>query len=248
MSILHNKHEYFSLLDMKALEATRRFLNKKPVTKLLLETVHELYKSSKLDNFEDKNYDAAYHNPITSDFEFYISRFLYHLSDLNNLNWKIHLRCQKNSCSPDIRIEKNGDTLFIFEIKVKAGWIQEIFSDRRYQHEVNRYKNKERKTHPNEKVKKIKEQLSKYSSAFNIVNDKVFVLITSLENVHRKKDQNADINTYKNTFIRNTGLPKENLIVLTNTIDKDMSRINSVEEVEASDSFEKVMSILIDNA
>jgi hypothetical protein len=76
----------------------------------------------------------------------------------------------------------------------------------------------------------------------------VIVLIASLENVHRKKYSDADINTYKNTFIRNTGLPKENLIVLTNTLDKDLSIIDSIEEIEASNSFEKSIHFLLNQS
>jgi hypothetical protein len=209
MNLQSNKQEYFRLLDSKAHEAAKKFLSNTPVTKLILEIVNELYKSSKLDKFEDGNYDAAYHNPITSDFEFYISRFFYNLSHFKTLDWIIHLRRQKNSCTPDIRIEKNGKTLFVVEIKVKAGWIQEIFSDKRFEHDLNRFKKKEINNHPKVQVEKVKNQLQKYSSAFNIGLNKVIVLIASLENVHRKKYSDADITHIKIPLLGTLGCQKK---------------------------------------
>ena len=66
-------------------------------------------------------------------------------------------------------------------------------------------------------------------------------MLASRESAHRKKYKDADVNTYKRTFVRNTGLSKSNLIVLTNTFDKDFSVIESVTEVEVSDNFERIV-------
>lgn len=232
---------------MKALEIAERLTNNKPVSKEILRVVNELYKSSKLNSFEDSNFDSAYHNPITSDFEFYLSRIFYHLSEMNGLGWSVHLRRQKNKCAPDIRVDKDGKPLFIIEVKVKAGWMQEVFSDERYNKDLEKYKAGKIKLNPAERRGKARNQLSKYEEKLNVPIERVFVLLASLENVHRKKYVNANVDTYKQTFIRNTGLPEENIVVLTSTLDKDLSKIASVDEVEASNDFEKIVQKILGN-
>ncbi len=153
----------------------------------MLNVVNELYESSKLDFFEDSCFDSAYHNPITSDFEFYLSRIFYHISEMKGLNWTVHLRRQKNNCAPDIRVDKDGKPLFIIEVKVKAGWMQEVFSDRRFKHDMERYKNGADIPDPKDRVGRVSKQLGKYQEKLNVPINNVYVVLASLANVHRKK-------------------------------------------------------------
>ncbi len=57
--------------------------------------------------------------------------------------------------------------------------------------------------------------------------------------------QNVD--TYKDTFVKNTGLPKDNLVVLTNTLDKHLGNIESIDEIEASNDFERIIEMILRN-
>jgi len=79
-----------------------------------------------------KKFESAYHNAISSDCEFLISRVLYYFAHFKKLDWKIYLRRQFKGTAPDIRTESGNKTIVIIEIKSKAGWIQSIFSKERY--------------------------------------------------------------------------------------------------------------------
>lgn len=243
-NIITSKANYTQTLDSEAKKIAAIYLENKPITPELLEVVHDLYTSAKLDKYDDDCFDSAYHNPITSDFEFIIARIIYHLSKHYNLGWFILLRKQKNKCAPDIRIEKDGKTLVVIEIKVKAGWIQQIFSDRRFNYDLERYNTDKIKIHPKEKVAEVKEQFDKYSELFGIDRKNVFVLIASLSNVHRKKEVKADVNTYKRTFVRNAELGIDNLVVLSNNVNVDISKEDDLSLYEPSEDFERMLERL----
>jgi len=247
MTILENKKEYFRILDMKAIEIAEELLKNQDVSIKMLNVVNVLYESSKLDFLEDSSFDAAYHNPITSDFEFYLSRIFYHISEMRGLGWSVHLRRQKNNCAPDIRVDKDGIPLFIIEVKVKAGWMQEVFSDRRFKHDMDRFKNGADIPDPNDRVGRVSKQLDKYREKLNVPIENVYVVLASLANVHRKKYKDSNVDTYKDTFVKNTGLPKDNLVVLTKTLDKHLGNIMSVEEIEASNDFERIIDMILRN-
>ena len=211
---------------------------KRPITNLLLKYINELYNSARLDaSFKNKNFESAYHNPISSDLEFLVARILYHYSIYKKLNWKIYLRRQVGKTAPDIRIDKNGKTIAIVEIKAKAGWIQSFFSVEKFRKDMKRFKEGKTKKHPNELLKVVKKQFKKYYQEFNIKPDKIFVLLPTWALVHRKKST-LRVKDYYKEFAKNSGLPKDNLILLSNNLLLNLSS-NSVKQYLPTDRFER---------
>lgn len=119
------KKEYFDALDRNALNMSNRLIDGNGTTRLLLQGLAELYQGSRMERegFKDQGFESAYHQSVTSDFEFLIARILYHYSRERRLGWKIFLRRQKKKCVPDIRIESHGKTVAIIEIKASVGWM-----------------------------------------------------------------------------------------------------------------------------
>ena len=232
------RKEYYRYINKKARHLGYSLTNNKPVSKLILDYIAELYESAKLvESYENNNFESAYHNPITSDLEFLIARTLIHYSNQNKLNWKIYLRRQVRKTAPDIRVDLNGKTIAILEIKAKAGWIQPVFSKERYEKDINKLRSGMSNFDPKELIKKVKRKLTKYCSAFNISNDRVFVLLPSMKLVHRKKS-NLTVKDYCKQFAKNSGLPISNLILLSNNASLDMSEKPSRSEYQVTDNFE----------
>ena len=126
------KKDYYNYLDRGARHLAYKLVEKRPVTKLLLSYISDLYDSAKCEKFYvNENFETAYHSPISSDLEFLVSRILYHYSGKLDLGWKIYLRRQYQKTAPDIRIDKNNKTIAIIKVKAKAGWIQPFFSEER---------------------------------------------------------------------------------------------------------------------
>jgi len=88
--LIRLKENYYKYLDKKSRHVARLLSMKRPITNLLLKYINELYNSARLDaSFKNKNFESAYHNPISSDLEFLVARILYHYSIYKKLNWKI---------------------------------------------------------------------------------------------------------------------------------------------------------------
>ncbi|OEH84280.1 hypothetical protein BHU72_10725 [Desulfuribacillus stibiiarsenatis] len=243
-SIIETKKAYNASIDQKAFEIAQKYVSDKKITIEILRAINELYQSAKLNDYDEVNFESAYHNPITSDVEFLIARVIYHIASFKDLYWKVLLRRQKNKCAPDIRIEHEGNTLFVIEIKVKAGWIQQIFSDKRVEHDKERFEKGLIDKSPERKIIELKEQFEKYQNAFDIKKNKIFVLIASLSNVHRKKYLDANIKTYKDTFLRNSNLPEQNLVVLSDNLDIDLSSEKDDSLYRPSEDFETMLKIM----
>ena len=232
------RKEYYGYIDKKARHLGYLLTDKKPVSKLILDYIAELYEAAKLDqSYKNNNFESAYHNPITSDLEFLIARTLIHYSNRNKLNWKIYLRRQVGKTAPDIRIDLNGKTLVILEIKAKAGWLQPVFSKERFDKDMNKLRNGMSDFDPREVIKKVKNQLTKYHTTFNISQNRVFVLLPSMKLVHRKKSI-LTVEDYRTQFARSSGLPKDNLILLSNNALLDMSESPPRSEYQVTNNFE----------
>lgn len=237
------KKDYYNYLDRKARLIAYKLSKSQPVTKLLLDYIKELYESAKVYNLQNDKFESAYHNPISSELEFLIARVLYHYSSFKEKGWKIYLRRQIGKTAPDIRVESNNKTLAIIEVKAKAGWIQPFFSKERYAKDIKKLKSGESDFNPRDLIKKVKKQLEKYCKTYNIKREQIFVLLPSLTLVHRKKSIQK-IKDYKIWFEKKSRLPRENLILLSNTLLLDLSSNPSRKEYQPTNNFEKFVASL----
>lgn len=208
------KKEYYSMLDKKAKSYSDLVKNGREITPLLLEDIHSLYLSAKVESdFSGERFESAYHNPVTSEFEFLVSRIIYYThSDLS-----VFLRRQFNKTAPDIRMERGGKTIAIIEIKSKAGWMQPFFSKEREQKYLEKFNSGRSNKDPRKQIEEIRHQLLKYSANFKIGKDRIFLLIPTFASVHRKNSHRT-LGDYLNDFETNSTLSKDNLIVLSSNL------------------------------
>ena len=237
------KQDYYLYLDRKARYIASQLCESKEVSKLLLDYIEELYESAKAGNFENDKFESAYHNPISSDLEFLIARILYHYSNQKRLNWKIYLRRQVGKTAPDIRVESNNKTIAVIEVKAKAGWIQPFFSKERYKKDIKKLNEGKSKFDPREQIKKVRNQLKKYCTEYDIKPKQVFVLLPSLILVHRKKSPQT-IQDYEKQFTKNSGLLKKNLLLLSFNLVLDLSSNPKRKDYSPTKRFEDFISSL----
>ncbi len=237
------KKNYYNYLDSKARYIAIKLSKKQKVTILLLDYIKELYESAKDNNFNNEKFESAYHNPITSELEFLIARALYHYSIIKKTDWKIYLRRQFGKTAPDIRIESKNKTLAIIEVKAKAGWIQPFFSKETYFNDMKKLRSGESKFDPKDLIERLKNQLNKYRDTYNIKNKQIFMLLPSLIHVHRK-NSSQKIKDYELQFSKNSGLPKENLILFSNNPSLDLSQKPIRKEYQATYKFENFIKLL----
>jgi hypothetical protein len=241
MDVTSLKYSFYKSLDEKASSIANELQKKSKVTATILETIISLYESAKIElKFKNDYFESAYHSPITSELEFFISRILYHFSQLNNLKWKILLRRQKQKTAPDIRIEKKGNTVAIIEIKAKAGWIQPFLSSDRFDSDMLRLKNNIAKFDPQELIDKSKSQLKKYETTFNLKTKNIYFLLPTLILVHRKRYKRI-LSDYYKYFEKTSGLLRTNLILLSNNMLLDLSTCNNETIMEPTDNFERMI-------
>jgi len=237
--LIQLKKGYYNYLDRKARHLAFNLSKGQEVTKLLLDYISELYDSAKSEkDFINDKFESAYHNPITSDLEFLIVRTLYHYSNIKNLNWKVCLRKQKGKTAPDIRVDKNNKTIAIIEIKARAGWIQPFFSQEREKKDTKKLKEGTGKYDPKDLIKNQKYQLSKYVKTFKIKKDQIFLLLPTLSGVHRKIS-NRKLSDYENDFAKNSGLSKDNLILLSKNLLLNLSPDCKRKNYQPTDKFER---------
>ena len=221
------KENYYRKLDSKAKRLANRLLNDEYITHLLLRDISELYTSSNiLKNSFNKDFESSYHPPITHDLEFLIARILWHYSDRKELGWKVYLRKTKSKVVPDIRIDKGEKTICIIEVKARAGWIRPIFS--------NEYIDK------NETTKKFKSQMNKYIETFKINKKNLYVLLPTLALVH-KESSGKKLSDYERYFSKNTGLRKDNFILLSGNLSLDLTKEN-LNDLQPTRKFEKFIN------
>ncbi|MGA2522804.1 MAG: hypothetical protein ABSF65_01475 [Candidatus Bathyarchaeia archaeon] len=240
------KSNYYAYLDRKARHIACRLSEGKAVGKLLLLSIEELYSSAHTQrSFDQDNFRVRYHNPISSELEFVIARVMLHYSRFQNLHWSIYLRCQQGKTAPDIRIAYGGKTLAILEIKAKAGWIQAFFSSERANKDLAKLKEGKSNFDPEALIQRVSMQFKKYYETYNISPEQVFVLLPSLALVHRKSSSRI-LDDYVNDFANNSGLPKNNLILLSNNLLLDLSPIRKGKKYEPTGRFGQFIQSLVE--
>lgn len=245
MDIISSKLGYYNTLDSKAQAIAENLKNEKPVTNEIMKVIIDLYKSAKVEhNFTNiDKFESAYHSPITSELEFVISRILYHYSENNELGWKILLRKQKEKTAPDIRIERKQKTIAVIEIKAKAGWIQPFLSSDRFDYDMERLKNKKSEFNPEVLIRNSKNQLKKYKDTFHLEYENIYFLLPTLTLVHRKR-YNKELYEYVEYFVKTSGLPTDNLILLSKNLRLNLSRADKIENLEPTSCFERMITKL----
>lgn len=237
--LVNLKQNYLKEIDYQSKYIVKRLISGKLVTTNILNFIIELYNTeqeTKIFEIKDK-FIYSGHQAITSDFEFFISRILYHYSKEAGKDWEISLRKSiqdkktKKQVQPDILIRKKGKIIAILEIKVKAGYMQCFFSKIREKKDIDKGYNTK------ELINKIKSQLKKYSKLENCGKDKVFVLLPTFALVSRKTNS-EEIFDFKMQFEKNSGLEKSNLIILSNNKDLDLSNPKE-ERLDPSNDFER---------
>ena len=235
---------FYDGIDAMSADIANKLLNGETITKDLLLDIAELYEASKCEKlFENKNFEVAYHEAISSKMEFFISRILYHYSKLKLLGWKIYLRRQVGKTAPDVRIEKNGKTIAILELKAKTGWIQPLFSYDRFEKDMEKFKMKKTGKNPDDLIKRTISQMDKYVDTFSIKKQNIFFIIPTLREAHRIK-YNKKLEDYRNYFKKITGLDDKNIIILSNNLGLDLDKIESKEEYEPTNEFENFIKYL----
>lgn len=233
------KKSYYNYLDRKAKYIAFNFSGGRRITNLLLDYISELYDSAKVEkDFTNKKFESAYHPSVTPELEFLIARTLYYYSDIKNLDWKIYLRRQVKKTAPDVRIERNKKTIAIIEIKARAGWIQPFFSGEREKKDTRKLNDGIGKYDPKDLIKRQKAQLSKYVKTFKIDKEQIFLLLSTLSGVHRK-NSNRKLSDYENDFIRNSGLSKDNLILLSKNLSLNLGLECKRKNYQPTNSFEE---------
>lgn len=208
------------------------------ISENILLFINQIYRGAQAEKiYSDSNFSCAYHSPISGDLEFFIARILYHLSSFYKKDWNILLRRQSRGKTPDIRIVRNSYTLAVIEVKAKGGWIQTFLSKERYDKDLSLGKN------PQFTVDRVKDQLGKYQSQFNLSADKVFFLLPTIKLVHRKKYQ-CSIDDYYNHFERTSGLPKDNFILMSENMNLDLAC--GIECLLPSSRFESMINKLLE--
>lgn len=237
MELLDAKKIYYELIEKKAIQIADNYKNGHAISEDILLFIHQIYRAAQSEkNYGDSNFSCAYHSPISGDLEFFIARILHHSFCLHEKNWDVLLRRQSAGKTPDIRIKKNNRTIAIIEVKAKGGWIQTFLSKERYEKDLSQGKN------PQVTVDKMKGQLEKYQSHFELPADRVFFLLPTLKLVHRKKYKSG-IKDYLSYFENTSGLPADNFILLSDNMNLDLAC--GVECLAPSCRFETMMDGLL---
>jgi hypothetical protein len=241
------KRSYYAKLDGRARRIARIMSKGGPVGLRLLRSVEGLYLSALYTqkSFDQVDFKEHYHPPISSELEFLVARILHHYSYLKELHWSVHVRCQKGKTAPDIRIEHCGKTLAIVEIKARAGWIQPFFSSERAGKDMAKLREGKSTFNPEDLIRRVNNQFRKYCVTYSITPKQVFVLLPTLALVHRKRSKRV-LKDYENDFARNSGLPRNNLILLSNNLRLDLSQIGRGKEYAPTKRFEGLVQSLVE--
>lgn len=239
------KKSFYERIDLKANKIAQKFTDGEKITYKILEEIIDIYDSAKVEqDFTDDFFETAYHSPISGDLEFFIARILYHFSKLNEQGWKILLRRQEKNTAPDIRLLKENKTFAIIEVKAKAGWIQPFLSPERIQKDKEKLLRGESDFDPEILIAKTRSQLNKYYETFNIRHNDVFLFLPTLALVHRVK-YSTELSGYYDYFSSTSGLPKENLILLSLNKRLDLDKLDKkTSDLQPTDHFEKLIDRL----
>jgi hypothetical protein len=225
--------QYLKDIDSDARKIAHKLSKGKKTTAMLLREINSLYESSdSIKSFNDSKYQVGYADSVSGDFEFLVSRILYHYSKLNNLSWKIYLRSQRSiqkkkkgkiQVAPDIRVEKGKKIIFILEVSVRGGWNQPLFSGERYKDQGQ--------------IKKRRLRLNKYRKLFG-KHVRIFMLLPSLANIATIK-RGKSIAYYQNYVSKAFDLPSKNFILLSNNKTLKLKKHKPLEDLMPTTKFEE---------
>jgi len=240
VDIVKMKRQFYSELDNQAKGVAVSIKKGISATPVLLEGIHSLYRCAKTERaFQNERFECAYHNPVTSEFEFLLSRVIYH----SYPGMKVYLRRQVNRTVPDVRVERGDKTIAVLEMKTKAGWMQSFFSSERERKDIKRLEEGKSKKDPRDQIKEIRHQLLKYTTAFGIGKDRLFVLLPTFTLVHRKRSSRT-MEDYLADFERNSTLSRSNLIIMSSNLTLNLSEENDAAKLMATDQFERFVRSL----
>jgi len=244
------KRRYYEILDARARDLADLLAGdpQTSVTALLLDEIGAFYKTAKTEKalFGSEGFEVAYHAPVTPDLELLLARILLHYSDRKSLGWKIYLRRQTKQMvdgkaaviAPDIRVEKDGRTLAIAEVKAKVGWMQPFFSSDRVARDLERRRAGKSDFDPEADIAACRRQIQKYALGFNIEKEQVFMFIPTLSAAHRKKSARTAAD-YEADFVKNSHLGSENLILLSRNLELDLAREYTADDLHPTNRFER---------
>jgi hypothetical protein len=92
-------------------------------------------------------------------------------------------------------------------------------------------------------IKKVRKQMTKYSDTFEIKPERVFVFLPSLKLVHRKRSTRK-LEDYEADFAKNSGLSRQNLIILSQNLSLDLSSNQLKKNFQPTDRFERFVKLL----
>jgi hypothetical protein len=209
-------------------------------TDAILRTTAQLYRLAQSETrFKDAFFESAYHSPITGDLEFFLARVLYWYSSEKSLRWKILLRRQVKRVVPDIRIEIDGSTTAIIEVKAKVGFQQCCYSKERFEYDLERFNSGKSKSNPAEQIERVRGQFQKYQQTFNLPFERVYLFLPTLAMVHREK-YSTTLNQYYKYISTTTGLPQKNLIILSKALRLNLAK-KLPNELMPTGNFERML-------
>lgn len=242
--LIQLKKNYYNYLDTRARHIAFNLSKRRKVTKLLLDYISELYDSVKVEkDFTNKKFESAYHPSVTPELEFLIARILYHYSNFKNLNWKIYLRRQFRKTAPDVRIEKDGKTIAVIEIKAKVGWMQYFFNRETEKKDIKKLKEGKTDWDARKAIKITRNQLFKYVKTYGISKDQLFVFLPTLTLVHKQRSKRT-LRDYEKDFEKNSRLKKENFILLSKNLTLDLDPDCKRKDYQPTDRFERFVKKL----
>lgn len=234
---------YYAKVDRMANQHAELFMSTNKISSEIVNMIIELYNDVKIEKqYNSSFFESAYQMSITPLFEFYLARFLFHTSLRGNYGWKIFLRRQIGKSAPDLRIEKDGRTIGIIEVKIKGGWIQAFFSEERFNNDKTRLALGKSKYNPQELINNQNNQLQKYKEAFH--DPLVFMLLPTFNMVHRKY-YSANYQSYKDNFTKNTGKDKRYLVVMSRNLRLNLAKVISDSDIMITDEFENMMNEIL---
>lgn len=227
----------YEAIDSVSKGIAEKLVGGEPVTESILVAISDLYNANRCDReFQNTNFETAYHESVTSKFEFLLSRILYHYSEMKNLGWKIYLRRQKGKAAPDIRIDRGKETIAILELKAKVGWIQPLFSKETFDKNLAKFKAGRSDKNPEDYVRRLNEQIENYAKTFGIERHRMYFILPSLREASRRK-YNKKLEDYRSDFMNNSGVNLKNFIILSKNLKLNLDTEN-IHELQPTSEFE----------
>ncbi|WP_156350827.1 hypothetical protein [Psychrobacillus sp. FJAT-21963] len=256
-NLLYEINDYhYKTLDKFSLYLCHEFEKSNNITSKVIQAIVDLYHAASInlsetiidkDNKIKGQFKSSYHPAVTADFEYLIARFLYHIGNMYEKGWSVDLRKQVKNAAPDIRISKNGETLWILELKVSMSWSKSFVSPTFYDKAKEDFVNRKKDWDPDIFNQKQSNTLDKYSAVFNIPKEKIYFVTPSLATIHDRNPK-LTIDKYRSHFKKVSGLPSDNFVVFNENL---FQKLNVSEEADlpfiATNNLEEMLMKFIEN-